>query len=104
LTEEIRTFAASLPGWLKTALKNLPELLVKTKEKGELTIDKFSNAVISAETINWLFNYSVVMMLFDLLTRYSIIHYHCCEQMNEASLQTPNCEKSGMFTLQYCIL
>ncbi|XP_065903597.1 transcription factor RFX4-like isoform X2 [Dysidea avara] len=33
LTEEIRTFAASLPGWLKTALKDLPELLVKTKEK-----------------------------------------------------------------------
>ena len=35
LTEEIRTFAASLPGWLKTALKDLPELLVKTKEKGK---------------------------------------------------------------------
>ena len=34
LTEEIRSFAASLPGWLKAALKDLPELLVKTKEKG----------------------------------------------------------------------
>ena len=34
LTEEIRSFAASLPGWLKAALKDLPELLVTTKEKG----------------------------------------------------------------------
>ena len=34
LTEEIRSFAASLPGWLKAALKDLPELLVETKEKG----------------------------------------------------------------------
>ena len=34
LTEEIRSFAASLPGWLKAALKDLPELLVKTKQKG----------------------------------------------------------------------
>ena len=57
----------------------------------------------SAETINRQFDYSVVMMLFNLLTRYSIIRYQC-SQMDGAYLQTWDCEKSGMLTLKYFIL
>ena len=44
----------------------------------------------SAETINWLFDYLVVMTLFDSLTHYLIIRYHC-SKLNEASLQTRDC-------------
>jgi len=42
------------------------------------------------------------MKLFDSLTHYLIIR-HTVDQMDEASLQSQDWEKSGMFTLKYCI-
>ena len=43
----------------------------------------------STETINQLFNYLVVLILFDSLTHNSITVVSC-DQMDEASLQTWN--------------